>query len=196
MDVVNRFQEAAVTEEQMFERERAQGMSLEDHVFKHIFASLFKNNNPSQIRGLAMDWAKHGDWDTLAEYIDAGGIITRDVREFLMAVLRRKLPKPDNRAPKLKTRIVKDGRAMFALLKYAEGTQKTKAREWAAEVWDVDFSTIERNWREFVSDERGVTIEVPTPEEVFRRQSLRSREDIANQRYLTGTTALSEHFLP
>jgi hypothetical protein len=47
---------------------------------------------------MALTWARRGDWGTLADFIEDGGLITRDIRVFLVAVLRRKVKKPNNRA--------------------------------------------------------------------------------------------------
>jgi hypothetical protein len=96
--------------------------------------------------------ARNGDWDALAQHIEAGHVITDEMREFLAGVLRKEIKRSANRPPKASTRWrhLHLGLVRVSLQEQA-GLSATKADDEIIKRFGVDRSTIQRAmrvWRE------------------------------------------------
>jgi hypothetical protein len=143
--------------------------------------------SPEQI---IVGWARKGDWDVLADYISAGNRITNEMREFLSAVLRRKVNRPNNRAPRLRTIFGEAGlmhRVGFFLSLLDRGIQRDSAITQTAENFGIDRRTIQRNIEEC---EDAVKILL-----LAQRHALHHAYHRASMRYAVSLTALSQHFM-
>jgi hypothetical protein len=63
----------------------AQQRNLMEEGIRHGFIQKLEFNTPAQI---ALAWAKRGDWECLADYIETSRMGTSEIRAFLVAVLR------------------------------------------------------------------------------------------------------------
>jgi hypothetical protein len=90
-------------------------------------------------------WAKVGDWSVLADYIEGGHRIDKEIRKFLVSILRQETPKPNNRAPKFETYLRGIEKARFVLSLEEKGIKRNRAIDKAAEKFGVDRRTIERS---------------------------------------------------
>jgi hypothetical protein len=96
-------------------------------------------------------WAERGDWDTLAKYILDGDEITREIREFLAAVLRGEKKRPKRRPPTLGHLMGPGGaleRVWFFISLVDQGEKRDRAINQTAEKYGLDRRTIERNIKE------------------------------------------------
>jgi hypothetical protein len=96
----------------------------------------------------AMEWARRGDWEPLAVYLELGGLISDKARAFLVAVLRGE-KKPNNRAPSSIASIKSAFRADFVLNEERHGQKREHAINKAADVFEVDRRTIQRDLKEW-----------------------------------------------
>jgi hypothetical protein len=138
-------------------------------------------------------WARDkGDWDTLADYILGGNRITNEMREFLWAVLRRKVRKPNNRSPSFATVFGEGGlihRVKFFLSLLDRGIARDRAITETAETFHVDRRTIQRNLEEAEDTVKLLML--------YSRAAAdhRYRCRYATTRYAVSPTALSQHFM-
>lgn len=102
-------------------------------------------------------WAKQGDWPGMAGYIEQGGTITEEMREFLVAVLRggrgRSTPgrakRSNNRPPKLRTDENSWERTRFVVaLEESAGLSREAAIGEAMSKFNKNRRTIQRDLRE------------------------------------------------
>jgi hypothetical protein len=93
----------------------------------------------------ALSWARKGDWNDLADHIERGGVITAEIRNFLVAVLRRELAAPNNRAPTAQKHRESRDRAKLALSAMADGRGREEAKNEAASNAGVNRRTIDRD---------------------------------------------------
>ena len=87
-------------------------------------------------------WAKRGDWDALADYIERGDEITPEIRSFVTKVLRGEITKPGKPATLAKLR------RNFEIIRWvhterAGGKSKTVALESAAAKFNLAYDTID-----------------------------------------------------
>jgi hypothetical protein len=93
----------------------------------------------------ALSWARSGDWNDLADHIERGGTITGEIRNFLVAVLRRELIAPNNRAPTRQKHRESRDRAELVLSAMAAGKGREEAKDEAASVTGKNRRTIDRD---------------------------------------------------
>jgi hypothetical protein len=94
-------------------------------------------------------WARRGDWDFLAEYILHGEKITDDMREFLAAVLQRRVKKPNNRAPSLQKWLGGPfARVQFFISLVDGGLGRERAVGLTAEKFGIDRRSVRRDLKE------------------------------------------------
>jgi hypothetical protein len=139
-----------------------------------------------------LEWARNGDWASLADYLAGGGRVTGDIREFLIEVLRRKKKKPNNRAASLRTLEAPGGQwervLCFITLVQKDGLGREAAITATAERFRVDRRTISRNIADW-----------ETEKAIARAAggAIRAAKvaNVAGPRYLISSTALSPHFM-
>jgi hypothetical protein len=110
---------------------------------------------PDDAQFFAMSFAKFGDWEPLATYIELGGAISDDIRRFLLGVLRGEKTKPNNRAPSAIAEIKSAFRADFVIQEQRHGRQRERAINEAADTFGVDRRTIQRDlkaWESWLRD--------------------------------------------
>jgi hypothetical protein len=160
----------------------------------------------------ALSWARNGDWNNLADHIERGGVITAEIRKFLVAVLRREVAAPNNRAPTARIHRQSKARAELFLSAMADGKSREKAKDHAANEAGVDRRTIDRDVKRHEADLRRL---LEAEEQIIAHQQMFKsrpwgelrREYIAAcqgdepvhwkliLRYLVSPTALSQHFM-
>jgi hypothetical protein len=139
----------------------------------------------------AFSWARKGDWNYLADHIERGGVITAEIRGFLVAVLRRKLRRPNNRAPSVQKDMDRRNRVLLFLSATASGMSREKAKGEAALKAGVDRRTIDRDIKEYESNVRR-DLKRAEDERGAGRVSMPWKIRIG---YQISSTALSQHFL-
>lgn len=173
-------------------------------LFNPVLRHLLRINHPKQFREFVLERAKHGDWDLLGAYIAIGGVIAREERKFLTAVLHGKKKRSANRAGLMRTQVLKSARVAMAELKKTEEKTQGEADAEAARVTGVGARTIQRDREDFYQTRNeagpGEMYVAPVPDEAVEMVDLRDRilrfpEEIAAQRYAISLTALSPHFM-
>jgi len=94
----------------------------------------------------AVRWANQGDWGCLADYIEESRMGNKEMRTFVVGVLRQELKKPPRRAPtarRLWGQVM--DRARFFLLLTANGVGREDAIDMTAEKFGADRRTIQRD---------------------------------------------------
>jgi hypothetical protein len=133
-------------------------------------------------------WAKVGDWSVLADHIEGGHRIDKEIRKFLVSILRQEIPKPNNRAPKFETYLRGIEKARFVLSLEEKGIKRNRAIDKAAEKFGVERRTIERSLEG--GKEVGVKL-LMLRELAF---SIAAREQ-GRRALVVSSTALAEHFM-
>lgn len=134
----------------------------------------------------AMAWAKKGDWECLAEYVEASRMGTGEMRSFLASVLRQEIKKPARRVPTFKRLAGPNGlfeRVRFFLSLLDQGMQREHAIDQTAEKFHADRRTIQRNLKE---GESGYKLLIWMMNELRRK---------AAPRYTVCRAALTPHFM-
>jgi hypothetical protein len=100
-------------------------------------------------RAWALEHARAGDWDVLADYLQRGGLITREVRLFLCEVLWGAETRPRRKLSKLSTEQFRIDVATFILdEKLTRKITLTEAVKLAAKKFGRDRRQILRYWKE------------------------------------------------
>jgi hypothetical protein len=108
----------------------------------------------NSLAAAALSWARDGDWGGLADHIERGGVITAEIRNFLVAVLRRELAAPNNRAPTARKQRESRDRARLVLLAMADGMGREEAKNEAASKAAVNRRTIDRDFERYEANLR------------------------------------------
>src|SRR5262249_6575198 len=122
-----------------------------DDIWKISERSFYKEQDPDVVLPLVMQWAERGARGPLATYIEAGGvIITDEVRNFLVGVLRGERAEPSNRPPSPYAYQKSCLRAefVFAHERYG-GKKRERAIDEAADTFGVDRRTIQRDLKKW-----------------------------------------------
>src|SRR5262249_27422643 len=98
---------------------------------------------------LVMQWAERGARGPLATYIDARGVITDEVRNFLVGVLRGERAEPSNRPPSPYAYKKSCLRAEFVFAHEKYGEKRERAIDKAADTFGVDRRTIQRDLKKW-----------------------------------------------
>jgi hypothetical protein len=111
---------------------------------------------PDEALFFAMQWARRGDWEPLAVYIELGLSLSDEARDFLVAVLRGKT-KPNNRAQTSVVQVKSAFRAHFVFAEQERGEKRDRAIKRAADEFGVDRRTIQRDLKEWPEAEFNAT---------------------------------------
>jgi hypothetical protein len=111
-----------------------------DFFFKEI-----RSLAASEWRREVAEGARHGDWETLAAYIEGGGEITEEMRPTIVACLRGE-PRIGN-PPKTRTEIESYARALFVIQHEQEGMKLARAKEAAQEWFGVSDTTLKKDMK-------------------------------------------------
>jgi hypothetical protein len=128
-----------------------------------IKALLNRRSTAAFITNRVMYGTKHGDWRSLAIYLEEGGVITKEMREFLAEVLRGDSKRPNNRAPSLIAELTSMSRAFLVLTREREVGREPAIDE-AADKFQVNRRTIQRDLQEL---ERRLKEEEPVGKAAF-----------------------------
>lgn len=135
----------------------------------------------------ALRWAKRGDWDSLADYIEVSRMGNKEMRAFVAGVLRQEIKKPRRRSPSAK-RFYGPGsvieKVRFFLLLSANGVGREAAIDMTAEKFGADRRTIQRD----IKRGKGMAIFLAEITEL----ALEIEKD---RRYAVSDAALTPHFV-
>jgi hypothetical protein len=89
-------------------------------------------------------FALGGDWKPLISYIEKGGDINGDIRNFILDVLKGKVRRPNNR-PRRAATLLHHAKIAWHVRKWrADGLRPEAAIEKAIQTFDVDRRTVQR----------------------------------------------------
>ena len=89
-------------------------------------------------------FALDGDWKPLISYIEKGGDINGDIRNFILDVLKGKVRRPNNR-PRRAATLLRHAKIAWHVRKWrAGGLRPEAAIEKAIQTFDVDRRTVQR----------------------------------------------------
>jgi DNA-binding transcriptional ArsR family regulator len=145
----------------------------------------------------ALQDARKGDWGCLARHIEAGGLISAETKSFLVAVLRRKIRRPNNRPPVSRTREELAKRAAL-VWEMEPKVGKEAAIDEAAQRLGVDRRTIQRAIRE-LRDQGWTKEDECKRDRVYKwlcQLGERFERGEKFPRYEIDPAALSQHFMP
>jgi hypothetical protein len=163
-------------EEAASAEESAKAVGFEVSTRKIEFASIDE---------IVIRWARVGDWDVLADYILGGNRITAEMRDFLGAILRQQVKRPNNRARTLKNLSAIINRVQFFLSLPDYETQRENAVTQTAEKFGVDRRTVQRNLEEC---EDAVKL-------LLLAKHASAQHRCVPVRYTVSAGALSQHFM-
>jgi hypothetical protein len=95
----------------------------------------------------ALNWARQGDWEAVAEHIERGGKITPELRNFLASVLRSDAPKPKKRPVTLRMFRRRMRIAEFIVLARRRGAKN--ATQEAAIKFNMDHRAVQRIFKTY-----------------------------------------------
>lgn len=156
---------------------------MEDGV-RRGFVRKLEFNTPAQI---ALAWAKRGDWECLAHYIEASRMGTSEMRAFLVAVLRGKIKRPINRPPSFKKVATLIERVQFFLALQEQGIPRERAIDTVSKEFNVDRRTIQRDLKE---GEAAVEVLI-----TIKQLAAKAEADNGGRQYVVSNAALTTHFL-
>jgi hypothetical protein len=110
----------------------------------------------------AIHWAKRGDWDALADYIERGDEITPEIRSFIAKILRGEITKPGK--PATLTKLRRDFEIVRSVhTERAAGKSKASALESAAAKFNLAYDTIDdifdaalTSYRQHIATQKGM----------------------------------------
>jgi hypothetical protein len=97
----------------------------------------------------AVTYAQRGDYEPIAEYIERGGDLPQELREFIARFLRGKVKRLNNRPPTRAAWIQRGRTARLVAQKVWQGLGIDTAIDRVAEELDVNKRTVQRAWTEW-----------------------------------------------
>src|SRR5262249_23505726 len=138
-------------QEILFENE--DGLDLrefrKDDIWKKSEWYFYKEHSPDVVLPLVMRWAKGGALGPLATYMEASGVITDEVRNFVGGNLRGERAKPSNRRPSPYAYLNSCLRAEVVLAHQRREEKRERAIDEAADRCGVDRRTIQRDLKKW-----------------------------------------------
>jgi hypothetical protein len=113
-----------------------------------LLRTVLEKVKPKRALLFAMLWARRGDWEPLAVYLELGGHLSEHARAFLAAVLRGK-KRPNNRAKTGVASLTSFIRALSVTEEERRGEKRERAINKAADEFEVDRRTIQRDLKEW-----------------------------------------------
>src|SRR5262249_23072697 len=118
-------------------------------IWKISERSFYKEHSPDVVLPLVMQWAERGDFRPLATYIDVGGVITDEVRNVVVEILRGERARPSNRIPSHFAYWRSCLRAESVFAQERHGEKRECAIDKAADRCGVDRRTIQRDLKKW-----------------------------------------------